>query len=129
MTYVTDPIGDLLTRIRNAQAVGQDSCVAPFSRMKFELLETLKKNGWIEDVEKIGEDPKFDIVVTFSKERDNLGLTRVSKPGRRIYEKSSSIRPVLNGFGISLISTSKGIMTDSEAREKKLGGEVLCKIT
>jgi small subunit ribosomal protein S8 len=128
MTSVTDPIGDLLTRMRNAQSAKHDSCRAPYSRVKHALLETMKRDGWIVGVEKIGEDPKFELEVTFSPEKPRLELSRVSKPGRRIYEKHSTIKPVLQGFGVSLVSTSQGIMTDKEARAKHVGGEVLCTI-
>ncbi len=129
MTYVTDPIGDLLTRIRNAQSVGHTTCSAPFSRVKMGLLETLKRDGWISDFKKIGENPKFDLEVTFSPEKPKLELKRISRPGRRMYKNCDALKPVLNGFGIAILSTSQGIMTDKEARGKNIGGEVLCTIS
>ena len=128
MTYVTDPIGDLLTRMRNAQQAKHATCRAPFSKLKQDLLEKLKQEGWIENVEKVGDEPKFELEVTFAEGKPKLELARVSRPGRRIYEKTSAIKPVLRGFGIALVSTSQGIMTDKEAREKNVGGEVLCTV-
>ena len=129
MTYVTDPIGDLLTRIRNAQAVGKSSCTAPHSRMKKQLCDILKKEGWIADVEVEGEEPKLQVVVTFAEDKPALTLTRTSKPGRRVYSGCESLKPVLRGFGIAILTTSKGLMTDKESREQKIGGEVLCTIS
>lgn len=128
MTYVTDPIGDLLARIRNAQHARHASCRAPYSRVKHDLLEVMKKEGWIADVEKVGDEPKFELEVTFADDKPNLEMRRVSKPGRRVYEKSATLKPVLRGFGTAFVSTSQGIMTDKEAREKNVGGEVLCTI-
>lgn len=128
MTYVTDPIGDLLARIRNAQHVRHSSCRAPYSRLKHELLEVMKKDGWIDNVEKVGDDPKFELEITFASDKPKLEMARVSKPGRRVYEKSSTLKPVLRGFGTAFVSTSQGVMTDKEAREKNVGGEVLCTI-
>jgi len=126
MTYVTDPIGDLLTRMRNAQHVRKETCLIPWSRMKQQLCELLKKEEWIADVQIIGEEPKLQIEVTFKEDKPALEMKRVSKPGRRVYSGAKDIKPVLNGFGIAIITTSQGLMTDSEAREKKIGGEILC---
>ena len=128
MTYVTDPIGDLIARMRNAQHVRHASCRAPYSRVKHELLQVMKAEGWIADVEKVGEDPKFELEVTFAADKPKLEMSRVSKPGRRVYEKSSTLKPILRGFGSAFVSTSHGIMTDKQAREKNVGGEVLCTI-
>lgn len=128
MTYVNDPIGDLLTRIRNAQHARHNSCLAPYSRLKEELLKAMKTDGWITEVKKVGENPKFELEVTFADDKPGLELTRVSKPGRRVYEKSADIKPVLNGFGSAFISTSQGVMTDKQARSENMGGELLCTI-
>lgn len=128
MTYVTDPIGDLLARMRNAQRARHDSCRAPHSRLKQDLLEVMQKNGWIQSVEKVGDAPKFELEITFAEDRPSLEMSRVSKPGRRVYEKSSTIQPVLRGFGSAFVSTSQGVMTDKEARANNIGGEVLCTI-
>lgn len=127
MTYVTDPIGDLLTRIRNAQAARKHSCRAPWSRIKQELCELLVRDGWLEKTEVIDTDGKKDIEVTFIPGK-KLTLTRQSKPGRRYYARYADLKPVLRGYGIAVLTTSKGLMTDGEARKQKLGGEVLCTI-
>lgn len=129
MTYVTDPIGDLLTRIRNAQKVGKDSCTAPHSKIKLQLLELLKREGWIADVQVTGDAPKLTLEITFNPLKKSLTLTRASKPGRRTYVGVAELRPVLQGFGIAVITTSQGLMTDAQAREKNVGGEILCTIS
>lgn len=129
MTYVTDPIGDLLTRMRNAQKAKKDTCRAPLSKMRKQLLELLKSEGWIANVEVIGEAPKQELEVTFNPEKPSLTLKRISKPGRRDYAGVKDLKPVLRGFGISVLTTSQGLMTDVQAREKKIGGEVLCTVS
>jgi small subunit ribosomal protein S8 len=129
MTYVTDPIGDLLTRMRNAQKAGKASTTAPHSKLKLQLLELLKKEGWISSVEVLGEAPKLTLEVAFNPEKSSLTLTRASKPGRRTYAGVADLKPVLRGFGMAVLTTSHGLLTDSEARQKKVGGEVLCTIS
>ncbi|MBT4119435.1 MAG: 30S ribosomal protein S8 [Candidatus Peribacter sp.] len=129
MTYVTDPIGDLLTRMRNAQKAGKASTTAPHSKLKLQLLELLKKEGWISTVEVLGEAPKLTLEVTFNPEKSSLTLTRASKPGRRTYAGVADLKPVLRGFGMAVLTTSQGLLSDSEARQKKVGGEVLCTIS
>ncbi len=128
MAYVNDPIGDFLTRIRNAQAARRHSCKAPLSRIKKELAELMQREGWIEGFEVLGEAPKQTIEVRFVPGK-RLELKRVSKPGQRIYTKSSELRPVMRGYGQAILTTSAGLMTDKEARTKKVGGEVLCTIS
>jgi len=115
--------------MRNAQHVRHSSCRAPYSRIKLQLCELLTKQGWIQGVEVVGEDPKKEIEVTFSVEKPALTITRVSKPGRRVYSGADELKPVLNGFGIAVLTTSQGLLTDTEARQKKVGGEVLCLIS
>lgn len=129
MTVVNDPIGDLLTRMRNAQHARRATCRAPWSKLKQQLLELLKRDGWIADVAIVGEEPKQDLEVTFASDKPTLELKRVSKPGRRAYTSSSELRPVLQGFGSAILTTSAGLMTDKEARKQKVGGEVLCTIS
>lgn len=129
MSYVTDPIGDLLTRMRNAQKAGKSSCRIPASKMKLQLLELLKREKVVADVKTVGEAPKLDLEVVFATDRPALTLKRISKPGRREYAGVSELKPVLNGFGMAILTTSQGLMTDTEAREKKIGGEVLCTIS
>lgn len=129
MAQLTDPIGDLLTRMRNAQAARRSHCRAPWSKMKQCLCELLVKEGWLAGVEIEGKAPKQEIVVSFRADRDPLVLKRVSKPGRRVYRPVGELLPVLRGFGIAILSTSEGILTDRDARKKKVGGEILCTIS
>jgi len=129
MTYVTDPIGDILTRIRNAQAANHKACRAPHSRVKEQLCNLLKTEGWIADVQVEGEAPKLQLVVTFAKEKPALTIKRTSKPGRRVYSGYDELKPILRGFGMAILTTSEGIMTDKEAQKRKLGGEVLCTVS
>lgn len=129
MTHVSDPIGDLLTRIRNAQHARKKSCSAPWSRIKEELCSLLKEGGWIADYAVVGEAPKQDLEVTFATDKPKLSLKRVSKPGQRIYTGSADLRPVLQGFGVAILTTSQGLMTDKQAKQKKIGGEVLCTVS
>lgn len=126
---VSDPIADMLTRIRNANTARHDSVEIPASNIKREIAEILKNEGFIRDVEYI-EDNKQGIVRIFLKySPDNRrvisGLKRISKPGLRVYAKSEEIPRVLGGLGIALVSTSQGVMTDRQARSRKVGGEVL----
>jgi len=128
MSYVTDPIGDLLARMRNAQAARHTTCAVPWSRLKEQLLKLLQQEGWLSDVSIEGEGIDKAIVVTFNTEKPPLLLKRVSKPGRRVYQGSATLRPVLRGFGMAILTTNKGLMTDAEARRSHVGGEVLCTI-
>ncbi|KRK97118.1 30S ribosomal protein S8 [Secundilactobacillus odoratitofui DSM 19909 = JCM 15043] len=126
---MTDPIADFLTRIRNANMVYHESLEVPASKMKRDIAEILKREGFIRDVEYI-EDNKQGIIRVFlkygrDKQRVISGLKRISKPGLRTYVKSDAVPKVLNGLGIAIISTSEGVVTDKEARAKKIGGEVL----
>src|SRR5690606_1798638 len=129
---MTDPIADLLTRIRNANMVRHESLEVPASKLKKDIVEILKREGFIRDAEYI-EDNKQGIIRIFLKygpnnERVITGLKRISKPGLRVYTKSNEIPKVLGGLGVAIISTSKGVMTDKEARQAKSGGEVVCYI-
>ncbi len=129
MVYLTDPIGDLVTRLRNAQHVRKTSCTAPHSRIKLELCELLKKEGWIAGVRVIGEAPKQEIEITFAEDKPLLTLKRMSKPGQRRYIGYAEMKPVLSGHGMAVLTTSEGLMTDKEARKRKVGGEILCTIS
>ncbi|ANB55504.1 30S ribosomal protein S8 [Anoxybacillus sp. B7M1] len=129
---MTDPIADMLTRIRNANMVRHEKLEVPASKMKKEIAEILKREGFIRDVEYI-EDNKQGVLRIFLKygpnnERVITGLKRISKPGLRVYAKANEVPRVLNGLGIAIISTSQGILTDKEARQKGTGGEVLAYI-
>lgn len=125
----TDPIADLLTRMRNAQAVRRESCACPWSRHKEELCNLLKEVGFIGGVSVAGEGKEKMITVTFAPMRQNLTLTRVSKPGRRVYLGKEELKPHLRGYGLSVLSTSKGLMTDKQAKKEGVGGEVLCTVS
>jgi len=126
---MTDPIADMLTRIRNANSMRHESVEMPASRLKSDILAVLKKEGFIVDYQTVQDGAFSKIVVTLkytdTKERVIKGLKRISKPGLRIYANVSDLPKVLNGLGVALISTSKGIMTDREARLAQVGGEVL----
>ena len=129
MTVVNDPIGDLVTRMRNAQHARRTTCRAPWSKIKQNLLELMKREGWISDVTVVGDAPKQDLEVTFNPDKPPLELKRISKPGRRAYSPTTAIKPILQGFGMAIITTSRGLLTDKEARKQKVGGEVLCTIS
>ncbi len=125
---MTDPIADMLTRIRNANQAKHEEVSMPASRMKLEILNVLKNEGYISEYEKVEDGKQGVIKVTLkyvNKERVIKGIKRISKPGLRVYAKSSELPQVLNGLGIAIISTSNGVMTDREARKNKLGGEVI----
>ena len=129
---VTDPVADMLTRIRNANAMKYKEVSMPVSKTKTEIARILKEEGFIEDYKIRNDKPQKTLVLTLKytnkKERVITGLKRISKPGLRVYTKSTDVPKVLNGFGIAIISTSKGIMTDKEARKQSLGGEVMAYI-
>ena len=125
---MTDPIADMLTRIRNANQMKHQTVDMPASKLKKEFLEVLKKEGYITDVAIIKGDVQDTIRVTLKylqTERVVKGLKRISKPGLRVYAKTNEIPKVLNGLGIAVISTSNGLLTDREARKQKVGGEIL----
>ena len=129
---MTDPIADMLTRIRNANMVRHEKLEVPASNLKKEIAEILKREGFVRDVEYV-EDNKQGIIRIFLKygkdnERVITGLKRISKPGLRVYAKTNEVPKVLNGLGIALVSTSQGLLTDKEARAKKVGGEILAYI-
>jgi small subunit ribosomal protein S8 len=131
---MTDPIADMLTRIRNAVRVEHPLVDMPLSKVKRGVAEVLKREGYIwdwheEDAQnKPGKQLFIDLKYGPNGERVIRHIKRVSKPGRRIYSRSTDLKPILNGLGISIISTSRGVISDREARQKKLGGEVLCEL-
>ncbi|WP_234123247.1 30S ribosomal protein S8 [Clostridium hydrogenum] len=126
----TDPIADLLTRIRNANIVKHEVVELPSSKIKKSIVDILLREGYIKDIEeyKDGVVPMLRLSMKYGKgkERTITGLKRISKPGLRVYCRKEETPKVLNGLGIAIISTSKGIVTDKEARKLDLGGEVLC---
>jgi len=128
---VNDPIADMLTRIINAQAVAHDTVAIPFSNLKLKLAEILKKEELIGDVTTQGKKTKkiIEIKLKYKKDKPLIkAIRKISKPGRRVYIKKDEIKPIRQGFGMSVISTSQGLMTNNEAKKKGLGGEVLCEI-
>ena len=131
MAVVTDTIADMLTRIRNANQMRYKEVEVPASKMKNEIARILKSEGFIVDY-KVKKNNIQDILVLslkyVDKERVITGLKRISKPGLRVYVKAEEVPSVLNGLGIAIISTSKGVMTDKEARKQSIGGEVLAYI-
>ncbi len=125
---MTDPIADMLTRIRNANQMKHETVDMPASKLKKEFLLVLKKEGYITDVAVVKGDVQDTIRVTLKylqTDRVVKGLKRISKPGLRVYAKTNEIPKVLNGLGIAVISTSQGLLTDREARKLKVGGEIL----
>ncbi|MFN4131764.1 MAG: 30S ribosomal protein S8 [Caldimicrobium sp.] len=129
---MTDPIADMLTRINNALRSKKKTVIVPASKIKLEIVRILKEEGFIEDFKYIDEkpQPKIEIFLKYDEQKRGVisGLRRVSKPGRRVYLGYKAIPKVLDGLGIAIVSTSQGIMTDHEARKRKIGGEVICEI-
>ncbi len=136
MAVVTDTIADMLTRIRNANQMRYEEVKVPSSNIKKEIARILKEEGFIKDYKVVNSDENSSVQDTIlltlkytdKKERVITGLKRISKPGLRVYAKNDEIPQVLNGLGIAIISTSKGIMTDKQARKENIGGEVLAYI-
>ncbi|WP_368653620.1 30S ribosomal protein S8 [Ornithinibacillus sp. 4-3] len=129
---MTDPIADMLTRIRNANMVRHEKLELPSSKMKQAIAEILKREGYVRDYEVV-EDSKQGVLRIFLKyganeERVITGLKRISKPGLRVYAKADEVPRVLNGLGTAIISTSKGLLTDKEARSQAMGGEIIAYI-
>ena len=140
----TDPIADMLTRIRNAQSAHRAELVLPYSKIKLKIAEILKLEGWLSDSQvlpgqkvgtskKKGRNPKFDMI-KITLRYDDLGqpvmrkIQRISKPGRRVYVGRDDLPKVLNDLGIAIISSPQGLMTNKQARKKGVGGEVICEI-
>lgn len=127
----TDPVADLLTRIRNAIAVGKTDIVVPSSKLKVTIAEQLKKAGYLSAVKVVDATPRDNLVITISDESNPVKITeihRISKPGQRVYAKAAEIPRIKSGRGIVLVSTSQGVMTGDQAKKARLGGEVLCKV-
>lgn len=126
---MTDPIADMLTRVRNANSAHHDSVAMPYSKLKANIAEILKREGYIgswavSDAE-VGKTLTITLKYGSNRERSIAGVRRISKPGLRVYAKSTGLPKVLGGLGIAIISTSQGLLTDSEANSKSVGGEVL----
>ncbi len=136
---MTDPIADMLTRIRNASAVRKAEVVLPMSKIKYEVAKILERENWIQKCETVDGEIERGRTTAFSELKLTLkykksgkstmtSLKRISKPGLRVYVDKNNIPVVLNGFGMAIISTSKGLMTTKEAKKNKIGGEVVCEI-
>jgi len=129
---MTDPVADMLTRLRNAVRVERPHVDIPLSKLKRGVADALKREGYIWDWEEIPAKPAGNLRVHLkygpNGERVIRHIKRVSRPGRRVYSGSTELKPILGGLGISILSTSRGVISDREARQRKLGGEVLCEI-
>ena len=129
---MTDPIADMLTRIRNAVRVERPHVEMPISKVKRGLADVLKREGYIWDWSEVESTPiksiRIDLKYGPNGERVIQRIRRVSKPGRRVYSKARDLRPILDGLGICILSTSRGVVSDREARQRNLGGEVLCEV-
>ena len=129
---MTDPIADLLVRIRNAHRAKHDRLDVPASKVKLAVCRILKQEGYIKNVSVVEGKPSDQLRIILSYNKEGApGISRmrkVSTPGRRVYRGADAIKPVLNGLGIGIVSTSKGLMTDRQAREQRVGGEILCEV-
>jgi small subunit ribosomal protein S8 len=128
---VNDPISDLIIQLKNASMAGKGSVTVPYSELKFTIAELLNKEGFLKTVSKKGKKVKkfIEIDLLYKDDKSKIsGVKRVSKPGRRIYKKSTELRPVKQGSGILILSTPKGVMSDKLARQEKVGGEALFEI-
>lgn len=130
--YVNDPLGDLLTRIRNGQAARLSAIRSPASKLRTNVLEVLKREGYIRDYNVAKNDNGLDEVSVELKYSEGQpvirSITRISKPGRRVYTQVKDVPRFYNGLGISIISTPRGVLSDREAREANVGGEILCRV-
>ena len=128
---LTDPLGDMLTRIRNGQRAKKDSVLSPASKLRARVLEVLQREGYIRGFSEdaTGAHPQLRIELKYFEGQPAIKhVARVSKPGRRVYSAIGDLKPVKNGLGISILSTSKGVMSDAAARDDNVGGEVLCRV-
>ena len=129
---MSDPLGDMLTRIRNGQSARKDTVISPASRFRLNVLDVLKREGYIRDYSRVELRPGVYELKIELKYHDGLPviseIQRVSRPGRRVYSKIKDLTRVYNGLGIAILSTPRGVMSDLEAREAKVGGEILCHV-
>ena len=129
---MTDPMADLLSRIRNAQIAKHDRLDVPMSKLKLEVVKLLKEEGFVKNFREIEGVPVGTLRIFLRYTQDGVpaisNLERISKPGRRVYRKADEIQPVRNGLGIGIVSTSQGLLTDAQARERRVGGEILCQV-
>lgn len=128
---MTDPIADMLTRIRNSHLARAKSVVMPYSSVKFAIANKLADLGYVGKIERegVGKDQSIKIELLYKEDQAVINkIKRVSRPGRRVYQTKKEIKPILSGYGASIVSTSSGIMSDKEARKAGLGGEVICQV-
>ncbi|MFQ5743158.1 MAG: 30S ribosomal protein S8 [Acidobacteriota bacterium] len=129
---MTDPIADLLTRIRNGLAAGHSAVHVPSSGIKKEIARILVEEGFVSgvNIEEVGSSQQIEVILKYADDRRPVivGIERVSRPGRRVYCAKDKVPVVLNGLGVAILSTSKGVLTDRHCREAGLGGEVICKV-
>jgi len=129
---MTDPLADMLTRIRNATMVKKDIVEIPASKLKTEIAKVLKSEGYIKGykIEKDNKQGMLKLALKYDDQKNSVveGIKRISKPGSRVYVKGGDIPQVINGYGIAILSTSKGLMVDREARKANIGGEILCNV-
>ncbi len=127
---MTDPIADLLSRIRNAQMASQIELVVPYSKMKYAIVQLLEREGWIAGMAIVDDNQGIKILLKYDHGQPIIReIKRISKPGHRVYAKRQELPHVLSGLGMAIISTSKGLMTNHEARKQKLGGEIVFEIS
>lgn len=125
---MVDPISDMLTRMRNAQSAGQKTVAIPLSKIKLEIAKILKREKYIDDYKKLGKGNKKILEIDLKFPVAIREIKRISKPGQRTYAKASGLKQVKSGYGVSIISTPRGLMTNKEARKARLGGEILFEI-
>ena len=125
---LTDPIADLLTRIRNASMARKDSLTMPFSNMKMAVLKVLQERGFVQEFNKMKNNDFDEINIVLNPQRRDINLKKISKPGQRIYIKTSQLKKIHGGLGVAIVSTPKGIMSGEEAKKQHLGGELICEI-
>jgi small subunit ribosomal protein S8 len=127
---MTDPVSDMLTRIRNAALARHERTLVPASQLKKHIAEILKLEGFIADVRQEEDPRQLTIVLKYGRDRTSAidGIKRISRPGRRVYVRHDRIPRVLSGMGVAILSTSRGVMSDKEARRQKVGGELLCEV-
>lgn len=125
---LTDPIADLLTRIRNAAMARKDNVVVPYSRMKMSVLKVLQEKGFIQEFNNVKNNDFEEINIVLNPMRKDISLKKISKPGQRIYVKTTELKKINGGLGVAVVSTPKGIMSGEEAKKQNLGGELICEI-
>lgn len=125
---LTDPIADLLTRIRNASMARKDSVTVPFSKMKMAVLKVLQERGFVQKFNNEKNNDFEEINIVLSPTHRDINLKKISKPGQRIYVKTTQLKKIHGGLGVAIVSTPKGIMSGEEAKKHKLGGELICEV-